>query len=113
MAKVQYQRARTIVYDQSLSLRDWFQYGRSRLRICRGWTVNSLLCIATLNAFIWIRLPTDSPRLHLTLFSSVTFGLLAIGVLSAWHRLTDGEYQRLWEEYSFARERGKTERGQV
>ncbi|MFI3197869.1 MAG: hypothetical protein QX196_06050 [Methylococcaceae bacterium] len=99
-----YQRARTIVYGQSLSLRDWFKYGRSRLRICRGWTINSLLCIASLNAFIWIRLPADCPRLHLTLFSSVMFGLLSIGALSAWYSLTYREYQRLREEYSFSQE---------
>jgi hypothetical protein len=102
---VDYQRARTVIYDQSPSLRDWFQYGRSRLRICRGWTINSSLCIITTNAFIWMWLPADSPRLHLSLFGSVAFGILAVGALSAWYRLADGEYKRLWEEYSFTQDK--------
>lgn len=98
-----YQRARTIVYDQSDSLRDWFQYNRSRLRICRGWVINSLLCILSANAFIWLQMD-GGPRWAVSLFTTVALALLTAGLCSAWHRLADGEYKRLWEEYSFARE---------
>jgi hypothetical protein len=100
-----YQRARTVVFDQSQSLREWFQYSRSRLRICRGWTVNALLCLLTANLFIWSALPLDAPRLALSLWGTIGFGLLALGVGSAWRRLAEGEYKRLWDEYGFARER--------
>jgi hypothetical protein len=71
-----YQRARTIIYNQSESLSNWFQYGRSRLRICRGWAVNSVLCVLGLNLFTWSRVPGDYPRMQLALLGSLFFGLL-------------------------------------
>ena len=94
-----YQNARTIIYSQSTSLKDWFQYGRSRLRICRGWIFNALLCLCSLLAFIWIRLPENSPRIRLTIAGFLFFSSLAISFAFAWYKLTNNEYLRLSKEY--------------
>lgn len=96
-----YQEARTVIYGTSESLRNWFQYGRSRLRICRGWSINCLLCIISLNLFIWIRLPSSAPRLPLSIFGSFVFLFILLGAIRVWHSLTKAEYRRLYEEFIF------------
>jgi len=93
-----YQLARTRLYTESEGLTGLLEYGRSRMRVCRGWVVNSLLILATLNLFICLRLPNDAPRLRLTLFSTVALILIAIGCWSTWHSLVQNEYDRLSEQ---------------
>lgn len=95
-----YQRARTVIYGLSDSLREWFHYGRSRLRICRGWAFNSILIISSLNSFIWIRVPVNDHKVALSLFLSFMLVILATISCWAWYRLTSSEYRRLSQEYS-------------
>jgi hypothetical protein len=98
----EHQRARTIIYVQSESLSTWFHYVRSRLRICRGWALNSLFCALSLNALIWSRVPSGYPRIQLSLAGSLLFLLLGGGSVYAWLSLTISEYIRLKEEYKAA-----------
>jgi hypothetical protein len=94
-----YQRVRTIVFDSSESLRDWFYYGRSRVRICRGWTVNFISILITANFFICIQIHSLDLKLKiLFLLNPTILALLLISVFS-WHRLTTSEYERLAQEY--------------
>jgi hypothetical protein len=94
-----YQRARTVIYAQSESLSGWFQYCRSRLRICRGSAINTVLITIAVNAFIWTRRPAPEQALLMSLTCSLAGLTLAVGFWAAWERLTNSEYQRLEQEW--------------
>jgi len=94
----EYHAARTLIYTRAESLRDLFEYSRSRLRICRGWALNCILIVSSLNLFIWVRLPADEVRLKLSMFGSLSLGIFALGAWRAWYGLANNEYRRLLEQ---------------
>jgi len=67
-----------------------FEYGRSKIRICRGWTVNSVLIILALICFIF-RHGWDSR----ILVGIIAFGLLACGARWSWGIATAVEFNWL------------------
>lgn len=93
-----YHSARALLYRKSQALTELFEYGRSRVRVCRGWAINSVLLTVMLNLFIWTRLPTESPNLRLSAFGSTALILVAVGSLSAWYGLVRNEYERVLEQ---------------
>ena len=103
-SKTDYYHARKVVYTHEGRLSESLEYSRSRLRICRGWAVNSVMVLLTLNLFIWVRLPGDSPKLGFSLFSIISLGLLAYGSWFAWRRLSVAEYHKVKEYSEFVRE---------
>ncbi|MDH3735225.1 MAG: hypothetical protein OEU54_16970, partial [Gemmatimonadota bacterium] len=81
---------RTIVYHAEVmyGLR---QYGRSRMRICRGWAVNAVLLIIPANIFM-IGATTDLGMLF------VVNGLLMatlLGTVFSWRSLAHSEYRKV------------------
>lgn len=52
-AVAEYYRDRRLLLMRSAAEISLFEYGRSRMRICRGWTVNSLLITVATNVLIW------------------------------------------------------------
>jgi hypothetical protein len=97
-SQAKYYEARALVYAKAEALKDLFEYSRSRLRICRGWTINSVLILCSLNAFIWLGLPKSNLQIRLSICGSLIFVLLTIGTLYAWYRLTTNENSRLLEQ---------------
>lgn len=93
-----YQRARTIVYDQSESLRSWFYYGRSRVRICRGWAINFFLMLINVNFFISFQ--CRNGNYNISIFITLIFTLLWSITVFSWYRLTSSEYERLSQEHA-------------
>lgn len=91
---MEYYKSRQIVFTRSDRLSDILEYGRSRLRICRGWAFNSVFIFITLNSFVWIRLQADTPRNAISLFGSVAIILLAYACWLAWKKLDRAEFQR-------------------
>lgn len=68
-----------------------FEYGRSKVRICRGWTVNSVLLILALICFMIFRHGFDS---------MIVVGIAALGLLAyltnwSWKVATDVEHRWL------------------
>jgi hypothetical protein len=109
--KLDYQRTRTIVFDRSESLKAWFYYGRSRLRICRGWAINLLFLMVSFNLFISNQpLPQSLNRYTIITFINSSVLLMTFGAMFSWYRLTASEYERLAQEYeSFLQgEKGNT-----
>ena len=96
-----YRHARTLIYVQSESLRDLFEYGRSRLRICRGWTVNSAFILITFLFFVIGTKGRVSVHQPLLWFGSVASILLGFWSWWAWRGLTKGEYTLLYEQRDF------------
>lgn len=85
---------RSLVMDAENLWRD-LEYGRSRLRICRGWALNSLLLWASFNYYIW--------KLYGNAYTSASWfwivnfllPLLAAGCFGCWWRLNSKEYQKV------------------
>lgn len=51
--KYEYQKAKSLIFYKSSNLKALYEYGRMRSRICRSWTVNSILILISLNYLIW------------------------------------------------------------
>ncbi|MGW6739371.1 hypothetical protein ACWGDX_01290 [Streptomyces sp. NPDC055025] len=68
-------------------------YARSRLRICRGWVLNSILLTLATDLALW-RFPVEHRPL---LFGTTTvLGILAVvGFYLSWHTITATGYRKL------------------
>lgn len=97
----EYYNARRIILTRSERLSDLLEYGRSRLRICRGWALNSLLIAVGLNTFLW-RWSGDNPAAWgISMFGSITLLLFALGAWYSWRKLALAEYRKVREQADF------------
>jgi len=96
-----YHAARRQILTGSERLSDLLEYGRSRLRICRGCALNAVLIAVALNLFIWLRLPGSPLALSLSLFGTVAALLFAIASWYTWKKLTVTEYRKVEEQAAF------------
>jgi hypothetical protein len=101
-----YHLARRQILTGSERLSDLLEYGRSRMRICRGWTLNSILVAITLNLFVWIQLKSDYPRWSLALFGTIAALSFALGAWYTWYKLSVTEYRKVKEQAAFLVEKG-------
>lgn len=83
---------RTIVYHSEPMYRIR-QYGRSRMRICRGWAVNAALLVVPANLYVAGALETGAVRG--VLLSNVGLGLLLLGTTLSWRVLAHSEYRKI------------------
>lgn len=105
-----YHRSRLIILSRSERLAQLLEYGRSRLRICRGWAFNSLLTAVCLNVFLWTRVQHESYGLALSVFGTAVFFLLAAASWYSWKKLVITEYVKTKEQSNFLLEaESKTE----
>ncbi len=81
-----------------------FEFGRSKIRICRGWTVNSVLIILALICFMIFRRGWDS-RISVGI---IAFGLLAWGARWSWGVATAVEFNWLNRFHNMSSETPKT-----
>jgi hypothetical protein len=68
------------------------EYGRSRMRICRGWALNSLVAVIPVNLLFSRQ---ERPYLRGWIFLNVALLLLAFLCWYCWRRLADTEYRKL------------------
>lgn len=96
-----YHHARRVVLVYSERLADLLEYGRSRLRICRGWTLNASLIAVALNVFVWVRIPQSPIALRLSVVGTLSLILLAALSWFAWWTITKTEYKKVAEQAKF------------
>ena len=97
----EYHIARRQILTGSERLSDLLEYGRSRMRICRGWTLNSILIAIALNLFVWIKLPQSRVALLLSLFGTTAALSFAVGAWYTWRKLSVTEYRKVKEQAAF------------
>jgi hypothetical protein len=85
------------------------EYGRSRLRICRGWVFNALVLAAAVNVFLRSRVYSDlNPDTdHVALKSTVALLLLAAAAWYAWRRLDETDRLKTVQHAELLRAGGK------
>lgn len=96
-----YYMAQRLILTRSERFSKLLEYGRSRLRICRGWALNSMLIAIALNIFIWSRLGNSSLTFSLSLFGTVTCLLFAIASWFTWKKLSVTENRKMKEQAAF------------
>lgn len=87
-------------------LGDLLEYGRSRLRICRGWTLSSVLILIAVHLYLW-RLDLE-PAQHLRIAAFATFFLLALAWTAwlSWRQLTLTDFRKVKHQAEFLRRLG-------
>jgi len=96
-----YYEARRIILTRSAALSELLEYGRSRLRICRGWTLNALMIGISLNILAWSRLAGSAEVWWLSLAGSTACLALAAGSWYAWWSLSKAEYRKIKEQSAY------------
>jgi len=94
---------RRLIYVHPGRLGNLLEYGRSRLRICRGWTLNAVLILVSLNIFIWTRVAGNYWRVRLSIFGSLLLGLFAYGNWFSWYQLMLAYYNKIKQQAVFLR----------
>ncbi|MBW3588084.1 MAG: hypothetical protein KY429_01525 [Actinobacteria bacterium] len=90
---IEFQNDREFVYQRS-AMKPSFEYGRSRLRIARGWAVNSSLI--TLSGLLAVLTQASQEEcLKLALLVSVAGVSLVVGNLFAWANLVKSEAENI------------------
>lgn len=92
-----YYDARRRMSENSRHLADLLEYGRSRLRICRGWAFNSALTVLALNVFLIVAGETVANRTRTDLVGTIGLVLLTVGAWYSWKRIAESEYRRVKE----------------
>lgn len=94
----EYYRARRQILTSSERLSDLLEYGRSRLRIARGWTLNAILIAMGLNLFVWTRLRQSQMAARLSVVGTLFLLTLAAGAWYAWQSISLAEYRKIKEQ---------------
>jgi hypothetical protein len=99
--KRDYQDARRLVLNTSGRLADMHEYGRTRIRICRGWALNAALIAAGLNVFLQVRCADEAWFLTATVWGTTACGLLSLACWWSWRWLCLMEYLKIQEHAEF------------
>ncbi len=94
----EYYNARRNILINSPALSDLLEYGRSRLRICRGWALNTLLICLALNIFLWRRSELFAQPVEIAILGSLACILLSVGAWFSWRNLTRVEYRKIRDQ---------------
>lgn len=89
--------AYSLVFTRSDHLSDLHHYGRSRLRIVRGWALNAI----SLNLFAWIHLHDSCLRYELSVYGTAFLIALAIFAWWAWRKLSIAEYRKTQQQVNY------------
>lgn len=95
---------RRLIYSKNEYLANLIEYGRSRLRICRGWAFNSLLILIASNFFIATQVVDPLLRTRLFIWINLLFGFVAFFSWYSWYQLSDTQYRRVKGDADFIRQ---------
>jgi len=104
-SRAEYYAARRAVLTGSARLSELLEYGRSRLRICRGWAFNLALAALAWNALCWTRLRGEPHAARAAWAGGAALLLVAAGAWFAWRQLTRSEYRKIREQAAWLAER--------
>jgi hypothetical protein len=101
--KRDYQDARRLVLSYSDRLADMHEYGRTRIRICRGWTLNAALIALTWNVFLQAQCVNFAWFDAATRWGTCGFVSLSLVCWWSWRMLCLTEYLKIRENAEFVR----------
>ena len=92
--KNSYYKARSAIFFSSESIAELLEYNRSRLRICRGWALNSIMLIVAVNLYATLRSIPYAEQIVMVLTGSVLFLMVACGSWFSWRDILTKEYHK-------------------
>lgn len=100
---------RRLIYSKNEYLANLIEYGRSRLRISRGWAFNAVLILIAANFFISAQVSDHELQIKLYIWVNALTGFIAFFSWYTWYKLLDTQYRRLKDDADFIRqdEKGK------
>jgi hypothetical protein len=96
-----------MIYNTDQYLANLMEYGRSRLRIARGWAFNSAINLLAFNFFLKSQILDGELQNRLFGWGNCIIGFLAIFSWYSWYQLTDAQYRRSKGEANFLRQEDK------
>lgn len=97
--------ARRTVITSSDRMADIIEYNRSRLRICRGWAVHSIMIAIIIPIFAFMQLPSALAT-KVSIGGILLFIILGVSSYYAWKYLNHAQYLKVKEQAEFL-SRGK------
>ncbi|MBX3037208.1 MAG: hypothetical protein KF758_09880 [Anaerolineales bacterium] len=94
---------RRFIYSKNEYMANLMEYGRSRLRISRGWAFNSFITIIAFNFFIFSQITEGTLQIQLLVWGNFLIGFITIFSWYSWYQLTDAQYRRSKGEANFLR----------
>ncbi len=95
---------RRLIYSRNEYLANLIEYGRSRLRICRGWAFNAVLLMIAANFFIADQVMNRELQIKLFIWINLLVGFIAYFSWYTWYKLLDTQYRRLKDDADFLRQ---------
>lgn len=89
-----YYKARSMIFSSSQAIAELLEYNRSRLRICRGWGLNSVMLIVAVNLYAILRSAPYAEQFVMVLTGSVLFFMIACGSWFSWRDILTKEYSK-------------------
>ena len=96
-----YHEARRKVLTSSDAMSKMIEYSRSRIRICRGWSVHSILIACAIIIFAWTRLPDRQLAVGVSIFGATAFFFLGFASWYAWRYLNATQYLKIRDYAEF------------
>lgn len=100
----EYYKDRAYALLNSAQFAEHYEYSRSRQRICRGWTLSSLLILLSTSIFLWSNNFTSYSWGYLVFVLSVFFIALSLGCWWSWESMNNTELKRIKEQVKALRE---------
>jgi len=101
-----YHEARRRVITSSDAMSEMIEYSRSRLRICRGWSVHSFLIAIGIIVFAWTRISDHQLAITVSYFGAAAFCILGLTSWYAWRYLNTTQYLKIREQAQFLDHQG-------
>lgn len=98
-SKEEYYNSYSLIFTCHEKLTELHHYGRSRLRICRGWSVNAIIIALFIGIFGITN--TNDNDYKLVSFGTAFFISMAIASWWAWKKLTIAEYVKINSQVSY------------
>lgn len=108
---VEYHDARTFSYTYaSDKIIDLFEYGKSRMRISRAWSINFILIASSALIFLWSNFPELNTNQKIRINIAIALVGIVGSILStiAWKSLAVNDYKRLSETMNFLKREKST-----
>lgn len=96
-----YHEARQTVLLRSTRMADMIEYSRSRMRICRGWTIHAFLIAMSLNVYCLTQIQDRELAYRVQLYGTTMFCVLGLSSWCAWRNLTKTQYLKVREQARF------------
>ena len=90
----EYHEARMLVLTGPRSFAEAIEYGRSRIRICRGWAFNGVLIGIFWNLLLWTQVSVLG-RIWFSLATTAGLVLMVVGCVLVWRSLRTDECGRI------------------